>query len=120
MALTNAERQARYREKRDRLARAATTVPAALAPNETGDHPFVTMLKDRWEVGAKRFLDQCKTGAYLSAAERQVAIEIPQKRPTAVELLEIAEQAGEQWAGKRVIALLTEEATPKLQRRKGR
>ena len=120
MALTNAERQKRHREKRNDLARAATAAPAAVELEETGHYPFVAMLKNRWEMGAKRFLEQCKTGAVLSAAERQVATEIPQSRPTAVELLEIAETAGENWAGKRIIALLTEESRPKAQRVKGR
>lgn len=117
MVLTNAERQKRYREKRNGLARAAAAAPAAVELDETGDYPFVMMLKEHWGVGAKRFLIECGPA---STVERQILSEIPENRPTAVDLLDIVEKAGEVWAAQRLLTLLREELQPRKPGRGGR
>ena len=86
MALTNAERQQRFREKHGivRAGKAADDVDA-----------FVELVANHWEAGARRQVDDSRLDKHPIA--RSLSKDLSANRPTAAVILLMAEAAGEAW-----------------------
>ena len=99
MTMSNAERQKKWRDKRNELARDAMRPPILADRDEASE--FSDLMLNHWEAAVVSYMARFINNSHLKGKPEQIIAEARQNRPTALEMLEIMERAGEGWASDR-------------------
>ena len=101
MALTNAERQKRWRERRNELAR------VALAAD--GNQLSIEVMRDEWEDGARHVWGKhVSDDTLMGEWDRLIRDEVSLKRLSVEQIRAIVRKAGASWASNRFNELYSE------------